>query len=250
MRGGKDAGVTEETGTGKRAGAASAAPQPAPLSFAAFPAIGFFGGTFDPIHYGHLRLAEEMGDALELGQVLFVPSGRPPHREQPRVAAHDRLEMVRRAVAGNPLFAVDDREMHRPAPSYSVDTLTALRSEWGERRRVWMLLGGDAFHGLPHWHDWRRLFELVNIAVAARPASPALQIGTLPDALRDEVRMRQVTECDEAGPAGSVYFRQTTALDISATALRAALARQRSVRYLLPDAVLDYMDEHQLYRTI
>lgn len=207
------------------------------------------GGTFDPIHYGHLRLAEEMAGALGLDRVVFMPSGQPPHREQPRVAAADRLEMVRLAIAGNPLFVVDEREIRRAEPSYSVDTLTSLRAEWGERLPVWMLLGGDAFRGLPSWHDWRRLFALVNIAVAARPASPLLELETLPPPLRDEVRARRVDNARDAGPAGAVMLCRTTALDISATALRAALAGRRSVRYLSPDAVLNYIDAHQLYRT-
>lgn len=206
------------------------------------------GGTFDPVHYGHLRLAEEMAAALGLARVVFIPSGRPPHRDQPRADAEDRLGMVRLAVAGNPLFAVDDREVRRAEPSYSVDTLTALRAEWGECPPVWMLLGSDAFHGLPSWHDWRRLFGLVNIAVAARPASPLPDLDGLPPALRDEVRARRIDAVGDAGPAGSVCFCPTTALDISATALRAALAGQRSVRYLLPDAVLNYIEAHQLYR--
>jgi nicotinate-nucleotide adenylyltransferase len=205
--------------------------------------IGIFGGTFDPIHFGHLRLAEEMAGALDLGQVVFIPAGQPPHRGAPRTSATHRLEMVRRAIAGNPRFAVDAREVQRPAPSYTVDTLTALRAELGSEQPLWLLLGADAFLGLPTWHEWRQLFGLTNIAVAARPGAQLLQSGSMPDELKHEVSQRQ----QAAGPAGSVRLQQMTPLDISATAIRDTLARQGSARYLLPDAVLDYIHEHQLY---
>ncbi|HMA11917.1 MAG TPA: nicotinate (nicotinamide) nucleotide adenylyltransferase, partial [Steroidobacteraceae bacterium] len=122
--------------------------------------IGIFGGTFDPIHFGHLRLAEEMAEAIGLDRVLFIPAGQPPHRGAPRTAAAHRLEMVRRAVAGNPRFEADAREVNRLRPSYTVDTLNELRAELGNERPLWLLLGADAFLGLPSWHEWRRLFEL------------------------------------------------------------------------------------------
>jgi nicotinate-nucleotide adenylyltransferase len=210
-------------------------------------AIGIFGGTFDPIHFGHLRLAEEMAEGLELSQVRFIPAGQPPHRGTPRTAATHRLEMVRRAIAGNPHFEVDSREVQRPDPSYTVDTLTALRAELGNEQPLWLLLGADAFLGLPTWHEWRRLFELANIAVAARPGARILQSDSLPDDLKQEVSQRQQTSGAAAGPAGAVLLLQMTPLDISATAIRDTLARQGSARYLLPDAVLDYIHEHQLY---
>jgi len=206
-------------------------------------AIGIFGGTFDPIHFGHLRLAEEMAEGLGLDQVLFIPAGQPPHRGAPRIAATHRLEMVRRAIAGNPRFAVDAREVTSPRPSYTVDTLTALRAELGKEQPLWLLLGADAFLELPTWHEWRRLFELANIAVAARPGAQMLQSDLMPEPLKSEVLKRPETN----GPAGSVMLRQTTPLDISATAIRDTLARHGSARYLLPDAVLDYIHEHQLY---
>ncbi|HJX58643.1 MAG TPA: nicotinate-nucleotide adenylyltransferase [Thiobacillus sp.] len=210
-------------------------------------AIGVFGGTFDPIHFGHLRLAEEMADALDLERVLFIPAGLPPHRGAPRTAATHRLEMVRRAIAGNPRFAVDAREVESPRPSYTVDTLAALRAELGFEQPLWLLLGGDAFLGLPSWHEWRQLFGLAHIAVAARPGARLLQSDAMPEILKKEVSQRQPTDGPVSGPAGSVLLRATTPLDISATAIRDTLARHGSARYLLPDAVLDYIYEHQLY---
>lgn len=212
--------------------------------------IGVFGGTFDPIHYGHLRLAEEMAEGLGLERVLFIPAGQPPHRGAPHTAASHRMEMVRRAIAGNPRFAVDVREVESPRPSYTVDTLTALRAELGFERPLWLLLGADAFLGLPSWHEWRQLFELAHIAVAARPGARLLQSDAMPEILKNEISQRQLTDGPVSGPAGSVLLRATTPLDISATAIRDTLARHGSVRYLLPDAVLDYIHEHQLYAPI
>ncbi|MHB1188055.1 nicotinate-nucleotide adenylyltransferase [Thiobacillus sp.] len=211
------------------------------------PPIGVFGGTFDPVHFGHLRLAEEMADALGLDRVLFIPAGQPPHRGAPRTAASHRLEMVRHAIAGNPRFVADACEVQRPHPSYTVDTLTALRAELGNAQPLWLLLGADAFLDLPSWHDWRRLFELANIAVAERIGARLMQSDAIMEPLKSEVLQRQPADGPATGPAGSVLLRAMPPLDISATAIRNILARHGSARYLLPDAVLDYIHTHQLY---
>jgi len=211
------------------------------------PPIGVFGGTFDPIHFGHLRLAEEMAEALGLERVLFIPAGQPPHRGAPRTASAHRLEMVRRAVAGNSRFSADAREVNSTRPSYTVDTLTALRAERGVDQPLWLLLGADAFLDLPSWHEWRQLFKLAHIAVVARPGSRLLQPDAMPEALKNELSQRQVADVPAAGPAGSVLLWQMTPLEISATAIRDTLARHGSARYLLPDAVLDYIHELKLY---
>jgi nicotinate-nucleotide adenylyltransferase len=208
--------------------------------------IGIFGGTFDPIHFGHLRLAEEMADALALHEVIFIPAGRPPHRGEPHAAPIHRLEMVRRATAANPRFRVDAHEAQSERPSYTVDTLTRLRAELGDAVPLWLLLGADAFFGLPSWHAWQRLFELANLAVAARPGTQ-LNAANLPAPLADAAH-RWVTDHCAAEAAGAVLWREMTPLDISATAIRNALAEGRSARYLLPDPVLGYIHEHQLYR--
>ena len=209
-------------------------------------AIGIFGGTFDPIHHGHLRLAEEIADAFDLREVRFIPTGQPPHRAAPQASAPHRLEMVRRAIEGNPRFVLDDREIRAVRVSYTLDTLRELRSELGEQQPLCLLLGADAFLGLAGWHEWQNLFELAHIVVALRPGSN-MQQG-LPEALQREVDMRLAKGEALTGAAGSVRLFDMTPLAISASSVRHALAHQRSVRYLVPDGVLDYFQQQQLYK--
>lgn len=211
------------------------------------PPIGIFGGTFDPVHYGHLRLAEELTAALGLQRVIWIPAGQPPHRGRPATSAQHRLEMVRRAVAGNAHFTVDAREVGAPRPSYTVDTLASLRDELGPEQPLWLLLGADAFFGLADWHEWRRLFDLANIAVVTRSGSQPLASASLHDPLKSEILKRQVSDISASGPAGSISMQSMTPLDISASAIRRTLGQQGSIRYLLPDGVLNYIHEHQLY---
>lgn len=212
--------------------------------------IGLLGGTFDPIHFGHLRLAEELAEELQLDQVRFIPAGQPPHRGQPRASAQQRLDMVQLAVAGNPRFVVDAREVERAAPSYSVDTLAELRAELPPATPLVLFMGGDAFLGLTTWHDWRRLFDLAHIAVAHRPGySLASWEDVLPDPLRKLLTTRR---CEQTAdilekPAGRVFLHTITQLDISASQIRDRALRGRSLRYLLPDSVIDYITENHLY---
>lgn len=212
--------------------------------------IGILGGTFDPIHFGHLRMAEELAEALDIDQVRFIPAGSPPHRGQPRAESRHRLEMARMAVAGNPRFVLDDREIVRERPSYSVDTLTDLRAELPPATPLVLFMGSDAFLGLTLWHEWRRLFDLAHIAVAHRPGfSPALWEDALPDALRKQLGKRRTElpgELVEA-PAGRVFLHPITQLDISASQIRDRRLRGRSLRYLLPDTLIDYIAENHLY---
>ncbi|SMB21863.1 putative nicotinate-nucleotide adenylyltransferase [Sterolibacterium denitrificans] len=212
--------------------------------------IGILGGTFDPVHYGHLRLAEQAREQLGLAEVRWIPAGQPPHRDTPRGTPAQRLDMVKLAIAGNPAFALDAGEAFSRAPSYSVDTLTRLRGELGARQALVLLLGSDAFLGLADWHRWRELFDLAHIAVATRPGS-TLTMDKLPDALAAEFAARRCNHANEIGgrPAGGILPFTITALDISATLLRASLAEGRSARYLLPDPVLDYIFRQHLYST-
>jgi nicotinate-nucleotide adenylyltransferase len=214
------------------------------------PVVGLLGGTFDPIHFGHLRLAEELAEMLNIGQVRFIPAGQPPHRGSPRAAASHRLEMARRAVAGNGRFVLDAREIDRDAPSYSVDTLTALREELPPNTPLVLFMGGDAFLGLISWHEWRRLFDLAHIAVAHRPGySLASWEDALPDPLRTLLATRRCEQAAEIAekPAGRVFLHTITQLDISASQIRDRALRGKSLRYLLPDSVIDYIHENHLY---
>jgi nicotinate-nucleotide adenylyltransferase len=212
--------------------------------------VGILGGTFDPIHYGHLRMAEELAEALDIGQVRFIPAGNPPHRGHPRAVAKHRLEMARRAVAGNPRFVLDEREISKDGPSYSVDTLAALRAELPAGTPLVLFMGSDAFLGLTTWHEWRRLFDLAHIAVAHRPGfSPSLWEDALPDDLRQQLTKRGAEQPDELAQAaaGRVFPRAITQLDISASQIRDRRLRGKSLRYLLPDSLIDYINENHLY---
>lgn len=237
-------------GRGKGEGENQSSPYPSPFTLYPSPqhAIGVLGGTFDPIHLGHLRMAEELADALNLKQVRFIPAGQPPHRLAPKTPAAHRLEMVRLATADNPRFSVDAREVMRDRASYTVDTLTDLRDELGTEPPLWLLLGADAFLGLPTWKNWRQLFELANIAVAHRPGYTLAQSDALNDALRTELEQRQVA-APTAAPAGGIMLQPITQLAISATGLRNQRAAGQSLRYLTPDCVSDYIEKHHLYLT-
>jgi nicotinate-nucleotide adenylyltransferase len=211
--------------------------------------IGILGGAFDPIHFGHLRLAEELAQQLDLAEVRFIPSGRPWHRDAPGALPQQRLEMVRLAIAGNPRFRLDGREASSGAPGYTVETLASLRQELGADRPLCLLLGADAFLGLATWHRWHELFELAHIAVAQRPGFPLLA-ERMEDVLRAEAEGRMSGDPHQlqTSPCGKVLTCPITPLDISATRIRSAVKAGRSPRYLLPDAVVDYIQTHHLYR--
>ena len=214
--------------------------------------FGLFGGTFDPLHVAHLRLALEAREALGLAEVCLIPAGKPALREAPQCAAADRLAMVERALADMPGFSVDATEVRQAssaAPSYTIDTLERQRRLHGAQRPLVLLLGADAFARLEAWHRWRELFGLAHVAVATRPGHD-LKVGADATALDAEFAARRGVAADLAGaPAGRIVPFAITALEISASAIRRRLASGLSVRYLVPEAVLDYIESHQLYRT-
>lgn len=211
--------------------------------------LGLFGGTFDPVHFGHLRLAEEAIGHLGLGGVRWIPAGQPPHRGVPEVTAEQRLEMVLRCTAENEHFSVDASEVKAAAPSYTVHTLERLRAELGAEHSLILLVGADAFAGLSGWHRWRDIFSLAHVAVSHRPGFP-VEITSLPHELATEFHDRHLTGIDglKDTPAGGIATFAMTQLAISATQIRKLLANGVSARYLLPDSVLDYIQRHQLYR--
>ncbi|MDD2883837.1 MAG: nicotinate-nucleotide adenylyltransferase [Dechloromonas sp.] len=211
--------------------------------------LGLFGGTFDPVHYGHLRLAEEAISHLGLQGVRWIPAGQPPHRAQPGVTAAQRLAMVLRSTADNQQFFVDAAEVEADAPSYTVHTLERLRRELGAERSLVLLLGADAFAGLPTWHRWSDILELAHIAVSHRPGFP-IAANNLSPVLAEAFRRRRpaAEEQLKSRPAGAIATFAMTQLAISATQIRQLLANGLSARYLLPDTVLDYIRAHSLYR--
>lgn len=216
--------------------------------------LGVFGGTFDPVHLGHLRLAEEALDSLGLTRIRWIPAGQPAHRQQenkpPQVTAAHRLEMVRLAIAGNARFELDAAEVEADRPSYTVPTLERLRlaGECGSQRPLVLLVGADAFAGLPDWHRWDELFRLAHIAVAHRPGFP-IDAGSLPPALAAIFRERYTNSpaALAGAPCGHIVTFAMTQLAISATQIRTLLANGRSPRYLLPDAVIAYIQSTLLY---
>jgi nicotinate-nucleotide adenylyltransferase len=215
-------------------------------------AIAILGGTFDPVHYGHLRLADDVRRALGLAGVRLVPAGDPPHRGGPHANAAHRLAMLRLAVAEFPGLAVDEREIERAGKSFTVLTLEDLRREHPDSPLL-LLVGADAFHGLPTWHRWRDLFKLAHVVVVPRPGTPLAQ-GLAP-ALAAEWNARRTRSRDLlfSTPAGAIFEQPIEPRPISATAIRASLADDKEGRSavigLLPPAVLAYIDQHRLYAT-
>jgi nicotinate-nucleotide adenylyltransferase len=196
--------------------------------------MGIFGGTFDPVHYGHLRTAFEMLQALRFNEVRFIPCGDPPHRGKTYAKAALRLEMVKKAIAGQPGFVADDRELLRAGPSYSVDTLTALRKEF-PRRSLALMIGMDAFLGLPKWHQWRDILSLAHIVIAHRPGWRAPDMGPLGEMLAERGTHR-IDDLHET-KAGHIYIHDVTQLEISSTDIRELIAGGRDPIFLMPDDV-------------
>jgi len=193
---------------------------------------GLMGGTFDPIHVGHLAVAEEARDALGLDRVLFMPAGEPPHKPAASVTSTEhRVAMVRLAIAGNPAFELSRLEVDRPGPSFTVDTVEALV---GSGVELTVVLSAETFAELPGWHEPDRLFELATVAVVPREGYPA------PDPAWVEAAF--------PGRGRRVRYLSGPRLGLSSTALRARVAAGRSIRYLVPDAVAAYIAERRLYR--
>ncbi len=204
--------------------------------------IGIFGGTFDPVHYGHLRSALEAKEIFGLDEVRLIPSAQPPHRQAPQASALMRLEMLKLAIQDQPGFIADTREIERAGASYMVVTLESLRHEFPEKPLL-LFIGSDAFNQLASWYQWWRLFDFAHVVILTRPG---YQIMPLDDFYTDKIIHTQ-TEL-AAQIAGKLYFQAITQLDISATVIRAMIAKSSDTRFLLPDTVLSYINQHQLYR--
>ncbi|WP_027150354.1 nicotinate-nucleotide adenylyltransferase [Methylobacter tundripaludum] len=209
--------------------------------------IGIFGGTFDPVHYGHLRSALEVKDIFGLTEVRLIPCANPPHREQPAVTPEMRLQMLELAIKTQPGLKIDTRELDRydlrQTPSYMVDTLESLRQEFPSEPLL-LFIGSDAFKHLTGWHQWQRLFDYAHIVVMTRPGFEIQQLD-------DFFKARLAVDIKELAqdPAGKLCFQQVTQLDISATAIRDIIARKQNPVFLLPDAVIEYIKQNKLYET-
>lgn len=217
--------------------------------------IGIFGGTFDPIHIGHLRTAVELRKALCLSEMRLIPSATPPHREQPESSAEHRLAMLKLALGRTsencnlelrePGLIADDRELRRDGFSYTIDTLKELRAETGPETPLYLCIGMDSLIDLNQWHQWNELTDIAHIIVAARPGWHLPKSGEV----LEFVRAHQATNKEQLQktPAGKILIMEMTLLPISATGIRQALKRGESIRYLVPDSVIDYITQHQLY---
>jgi nicotinate-nucleotide adenylyltransferase len=219
----------------------------------ASPIIAILGGTFDPIHYGHLRLGADVKSAVGLDEVRLVPAGYPPHRAPPVASAEHRIAMTELGCAGFSGLIADAREVHRPGPSYTVLTLESLREEQ-RGRPLALVIGADAFAGLEQWRRWQQLFTLAHFLVVERPGT-AFDPAALPATLRTQWERRLTTDAMrlERSLAGAILRVDVTPQSISASSIRAALARgpagRNTVRGLLPASVLAYIDRNQLYRS-
>lgn len=206
--------------------------------------IAMLGGTFDPVHAGHLRSAVEVREALGLDEVRLVPAHIPPHRDKPVAGAAQRRQMLELAVAGEPGLRVDARELQRQAPSYSFDTLTSLRAELGGDTALSLIVGMDAFARLDTWHRWRELLDIAHIIVVARPGCETPRSGAVAALLAER---RSDAGILKRQRSGSIVSLELTPLPISASLLRGLIGAGRSPRYLLPDAVWNYIREQRLY---
>jgi len=207
--------------------------------------IGILGGTFDPIHFGHLRTALDVQQCLALDEVRFIPCGEPAHRNKPIAEPLQRLAMVRAAIAGQEKFTVDDRELRRKGPSYMVDTLTSLKKDFNDKS-LCLILGTDAFNGLEQWYQWQQIFELANIVIMRRPDVDGK--AKINKHLFSKIKHR-LLEADNLKNKqnGGVCFVPVTQLDISATMIRQQWQSCNDIQFFLPDSVLTLIQQQNIY---
>ncbi|MBN7771556.1 nicotinate-nucleotide adenylyltransferase [Marinobacter daepoensis] len=204
-----------------------------------------YGGTFDPIHHGHLRLALEVSEALSVSRVHLVPSHIPPHKGVTGASSEQRLEMIRQAIAGDSVLTLDDREVRRAGASYTAETLRQLRAELGPERPLVMVVGTDAFSSFDLWREWQAIPGLAHIVVVRRPGAD-LPVGSEAARLMAARRTESVSDL-QVQPSGRVLELEPPLLDISATGIRQRVAEGRSTRYLTPDTVCQYIEAGGLY---
>jgi nicotinate-nucleotide adenylyltransferase len=208
--------------------------------------VGVLGGTFNPVHYGHLRSALELVERLQLQQLRLMPSAEPPHRDTPDCSAEHRVAMVELAVIGEPRLVCDARELRRPGKSYTIDSLIELRGELGPQCGLCLVMGCDAVLEITGWHRWQELLDWAHIVVIARPGWELPATGTVANWLADH-RLEHPGSLRER-PAGGILIEELRPLAISSTEIRGLLASGRSARYLMPQSVVDYIQTNKLYR--
>lgn len=214
------------------------------LSVNAKNAIGIFGGTFDPIHFGHLRAAIEAQEKLGLDDMRLLPAGTPPHRSGTYASPEHRIAMLRLALGENSRLSIDDRELNRPGSSFMVDTLSNLRTEYPSVPLV-LLIGQDAANSLDKWHEWRSLFELAHLVIMRRPESVTRYSEDLGSQLKSRTAQGPADLCRTL--AGIVLPVEVTQLAISSTDIRSRIMQGKTPRFLLPDAVISYIRKENLY---
>ncbi len=210
--------------------------------------VGILGGTFNPIHYGHLRMAQELADGLGMDEVKFIPSANPPHKDSVTVSAEHRAAMVKLAIADNPKFAIDELELSRDGASYTIDTLISLRETLGKDTSLCLMMGSDAFVKLNTWHRWQELLDYAHIILVQRPDNAKLQppLHKEVQALLEAHYTEQISELSKEN-SGLINMQQITAQDISSSQIRENLKHGVSVRYLLPNNVAEYIAQQNLY---
>lgn len=212
--------------------------------------IGLFGGTFDPVHHGHLALARGALNALDLQSLLLLPVGNPYQKGRaPLASGVARAEMLSFATQDDASIAIDDRELHRTGPTYTVETLTELRAEYGTTQSLIWLIGSDAFSRLDTWHRWQELFDLTHFAVIDRVGFELAALSCS-EALKKQINARLgVLETAHHSASGRVITLGLRPPPISSTDIRLKIANSESVHGLTPDAVYDYIEQHRLYST-
>ncbi|HED34152.1 MAG TPA: nicotinate-nucleotide adenylyltransferase [Gammaproteobacteria bacterium] len=199
---------------------------------------GIFGGTFDPVHYGHLRPALDIMCQCSLDEVRFIPNRLPPHRDAPFLDGQLRAELVALAIAQTPGFVLDERELHRNGPSYMVDTLESLKREFPEDT-LCLIMGMDAFNGLTKWHRWQAIPELCHLIVTTRPGAELTGFTDQGELL---TRMSEDPTCLRSTSAGQILLQSVVQLDISASSIRRSLLCGQSIQYLLPEVLREKLE--------
>lgn len=208
--------------------------------------IGILGGTFDPVHFGHLRMALELQQAYNLAEVRFIPCWQPVHRTSPIATPEQRLAMLACAIANESTLKVDDCEVQRKGPSYMIETIEALREKL-PNTPLCLILGVDAWSEFATWQRYETILRLSHLIIAQRPSYPLPETGAVAALLQQH--LKQDTSTLRKSLGGNIMLRPVTSLEISATAIRNQIAQDQDPRYLLPDSVYDYIVKHRIYNS-